>query len=235
MAELCLHPGCTEMAFFPAERTGDNGETITGMACFAHSDDGPVVAIEPEQAGGFHIDVVNGLAAMLLEHTAMTMVGTEDATGDAMRSLAANTDWTEDVAAGVLLALSYIAAAGQVGDEELLHGAEVYEQQAAEADTEEAPTEPFPHPEEAEAEVVEEAGEAPAADLREMRCRKCSVLLLGPTERDTGLCGECFWNDDGAPNDDDPPQDPGRPAEEPTEETGNEHDQQQQHEAASGG
>lgn len=131
---LCLEPGCDQIGVFPGVRHHPDGD-VTGAFCFAHdpavselSESGNSPTQEtPDPLDGYHPDVTAGLAAMILEHVAMTTMDGDDPTGDAMRSLAANTALSLDIAAGVLLACTSIAAAGEVPADRLTELAEVWE------------------------------------------------------------------------------------------------------------
>ncbi len=132
------------MGVFPGTRS-DGENPVVGFWCFEHdpgASDPLNGAGAPEQLTQpddlFHVDVVAGLASMLLEHAAMTYLGTDDATTEAMRSLSGNTGWTLDVAAGVLMALTAIASPAEFTAEQLTDLAAIYEQQA---DNESAPVE----------------------------------------------------------------------------------------------
>jgi hypothetical protein len=162
LTPTCLHPGCDMMGVIPGHRAEDDGSKTSGHWCFPHdpavkeadsyaiadgipqtdgpwSPGGPLIdpdwyAANPPPSTDFHIDVVNGLAAMILEHTAMTMIESDTATEEAMTSLAGNTAFTNDVAAAILLATTAICAAGDIGSEILTELAEVYERNIGDDD-----------------------------------------------------------------------------------------------------
>lgn len=143
----CASPGCHDYGVFPG--ADDDGRPI--KLCFTHSaevdaladevgaalataitsaadptDDGTVVGAEPE----WHEDVVAGLAAILLDHTAMTYDERPDAVEAAMLSLAQATNMPTDFAAGLLMATTWLAAAGELDAEVLSSGAEQFEAEA---------------------------------------------------------------------------------------------------------
>lgn len=136
---VCTYPGCQSAAPFT---------TDDGYRCWAHSE-GPVVpgetlgpmeaAVAPSEPS-FAVDVVAGLAAVVLDHTAIALQGTESAIGDASASLAKATGMTDDLAAGILLATTWLVAAGELTDEQVTEGSALYEAQA------EGETAPEPRP-----------------------------------------------------------------------------------------
>jgi hypothetical protein len=108
---------------------GDDHVEHTGLMCFPHAN-GDVVEPPPPPRPEFDDSVFAGLCAIVLDHTAMCGVDSPTAVTDAVQSLAQATQMAPDFAAGVLLATTWIAAAGSVGDEQLTLGAEMYEAQA---------------------------------------------------------------------------------------------------------
>lgn len=122
---LCGAPDCTNVKIF---------DTVDGPRCFVHAPDNDAdrepEAVAAENGPAFSVDVVAGLAAMILDHAAMTMTGADDAADAAMRSLAEASAMPLDFAAGVLLALTTVVAAGEVSDEQLTSLAERFEAQA---------------------------------------------------------------------------------------------------------
>lgn len=136
IGDPCSAPGCDLTAVV---------ETDDGPYCFVHM---PVVdqvdymaEVEAAATDGsdasFSEDVVAGLAAIILDHTAMTMLDTDTATEEAMRSLAEATNMPYDFAAGILLATTWLVGAGAVDSAIITTGAEMFEGQAA--------GEPIPH------------------------------------------------------------------------------------------
>lgn len=140
----CLGPGCTSAGVFPGAKDTPDGP-VEGYWCFGCDPAGLDLgagtttaerAPEPVPDNLFHVDVVSGLTAMVLEHVAMTAVEGDDSTDQAMRSLAANTNMSLDLAAGILLAVSAVAAAGDVTPEQLTDLAALYEAEAERVDDE---------------------------------------------------------------------------------------------------
>lgn len=144
---ICDHPGCADYGVFPG--VDDEGKPL--RFCFNHAplgDDTPldnaagthvddlgaltpfVDAVATDTADAWHDDVVAGLAAILLDHTAMALDETPDAVERSMRSLAAATDMPTDFAAGLLMATTWIAGVGEVDGLMLSHGADQFEAEA---------------------------------------------------------------------------------------------------------
>lgn len=138
--EPCLRPGCEMVGVFPGVRVDGDSE-VRGFWCFTDDPtDNPLnpplgeLIVVGDDAPSFHTDVTNGLAAMILEHTAMTTLDTPDATGDAMRLLAKATGMTLDVAAGILVATTGLMAMGGIDPAMILATAEVWEAMAEDDD-----------------------------------------------------------------------------------------------------
>lgn len=139
----CLEPGCDQIGVFPGERDDGAGGVVKGTYCFVHDtqDGAPNDDNLDDDARfmldvGFHVDVTTGFAAMVLEHTAMTTLDVDDATGAAMQSMVRNTGLDADVCSGILLATTAIMAAGEVSADQLTTLAELYETAAETADDE---------------------------------------------------------------------------------------------------
>lgn len=147
--EGCVYPSCTDTGVIQGKATGPDGAELVGWLCFPHafptepeltpetdpSDNyrpegwtAPAPVVEPDEPSTtFYPEVTAGLAAMVLEHAAMAMRDTDDAATEAMTSLATNTLFGNDVAAGVILAITAVAAAGGVTAQALMELAEQYE------------------------------------------------------------------------------------------------------------
>lgn len=127
----CVFPGCD----LPGVFDGAQDDGTPGKWCFAHDPgaleptDDDLRAIEDE-APTWNDDLVAGLAAILLDHTAMSLDTADDAVEAAMRSLAEATNMPLDFAAGILLATSWMATTGELLSEELSAGADLFEAQA---------------------------------------------------------------------------------------------------------
>lgn len=144
---FCAHGDCTEYGVFPGvDETGSPAKF-----CFVHDPAAPAVeagtgsllADGPEHwrdgrdllpaaivEDVWHDDVVAGLAAILLDHTAMAMDETPDAVEAAVKSLALASGMALDFAAGLLIATSWLVAAGQLDADLVASGAEQFEQEA---------------------------------------------------------------------------------------------------------
>lgn len=122
---LCAEPGCDQFGVWPT--TDADGKPV--RVCIIHSMDAPAPPPAPP-AESWHEETVSGLAAVVLDHTAMTLDDTPDATAQAMLSLTQATGMTQDMAAGLLLATTWLVAAGQLTAEQVSIGADLYEAQA---------------------------------------------------------------------------------------------------------
>lgn len=139
----CMESGCESAGVFPGVVEHPDGP-VTGFWCFGHDPGGilPTVPTDLGIAGRddvelFHLDVVAGFAAMVLEHAAMTATESGTASDDAMRSLAANSALALDLAAGIIVAITAVTAAGEVTPEQVTELAAIYEEIATREDEDE--------------------------------------------------------------------------------------------------
>lgn len=151
----CLTPDCQNVGVLPYERHNPDLTVTPGFLCFpcdtaatasGPTDDGRDYAAEvldhhvdkqdalnalveaaPDPETMFHTDVTAGLAAMVLEIVASAMTDEDGAVEQAMVLLAGNTRLPNDVAAGIILAVTAVAAAGGIDSAAMLELATVYE------------------------------------------------------------------------------------------------------------
>lgn len=127
--DQCMFPGCDLPGMFPATAEVD-GETVVGVHCWTHNAGEELdPAPEPEEET-FDEAVFAGFAGSILELTGVAMQPDPEMTTTAITSLSATVNLPRDVCAAVIMATTWLAAAGHLTDEVVMFGSEVFIAQA---------------------------------------------------------------------------------------------------------